>query len=203
MPLTGLPEGPNVITYSTAITYKRSDGSWKAIRRYYNSKDEVVKKDITFGVPGQGVFKVDRSNGSLEFISAMPPVEKTSYVTISDGHDQPNFVRDDSVNGYQAYVLRFPDDNGGYLEIYYCPELDNTSIQEVTVSPLGVEIEQMVKVKLGDPDDKVFEGAPKWLVNYEFFKQKIATMDQAGKHEAADAMRKELAEQIAKQGRAR
>ena len=201
MPFTWSPDGPNIIKYSICVRYKKSDGPWKQVRKYYNSKDEVVKKDIGVGIPGQGVFKVDIANRVLEFLSSMPPVEKTSYVPINDGHDHPNFLKDDLVHGYQTYVLRFPDQDGGYLDIYFAPELDDTPIREVSVSPLGTGITELIDIKMGDPDERVFSGLSKWLVSYDRFKWKIATMEEAGKHEAAESLRKELAEQIAKEDR--
>ena len=56
-------------------------------------------------------------------------------------------------------------------------------------------------MKPGDPDEGVFGSLPKWLVNYDRFKEKIVAMEESGKHEAAEAMRHELDEQLARQVR--
>ena len=193
---------PNEIAYAETIKYQRSDGTFKAVTIYHNANGKVVKKDITLGVPGQGVFKISNSQGPLEFLSAMPPKEKTSYVPIYDGHSHPNFLRDDWVQGYQTYVIRFPDDDGnGYSDMYYAPELDGQPIREVTVSIGGVSIVETVQITLGDPDDRVFGPLPNLLVDYDFFRSKIAIMEESGKRDTAEALQRELDEQIAKQAK--
>jgi|GEM_PF-1109347 len=199
VPINPPPDSPKIIKYSVSVRYQKSDGTWKEVRKYFNSKDELVKKDIGMGIPGQGVYRLNMATHELEFLSSMPPKEKTSFIKISDGSDQPNFVRNEVVHGYETYVLRFPEDDGGYREIYYAPDLDGAAIKHVSVSPLGVGVEEIVGVKLGEPDERAFNGLPNWLVNYDHFKQKIATLEEAGKHETAEALRKELAAQIAKQ----
>lgn len=198
-PFNGPPDGARVIVYSISTRYQKSDGTWKQIQTYYNSKDQVVKKDIGVGIPGQGVFKADLSNRVLEFLSSMPSVEKSSYVSIYDARSDPHFLKNDSVHGFETYVLHFPEEDGGYIDLYCAPELDNTPIREVSVSPKGIGITEVVDVKFGDPDDRVFNGLPKWLIHYDRFKQKIATMEENGNHLAAEALRKEMEEQIAKQ----
>ena len=190
---------PNEIASADTIRYQRSDGTFKQVRTYYHATGRVVKKEILFGIPGQGVFKIINSQGPLNFLSSMPPKEKTSYVPDSDGHWQPTFLKDDWVQGHQTYVLRFPDQDGGYLDMYCAPELDGYPIREVNVSPGGVSITEVVQITLGDPDDSVFGPLPNFLVDYDFFKQKIAVMEEAGKHETAQALQREMDEQIAKQ----
>jgi len=190
---------PKEITHSDSIRYQRSDGTFKEVQTYYYANGAVAKKQILIGIPGQGVFSINNPQGPLEFLSAMRPKEQTSYVRVNDGHSQPNFVRDDWVNGYQTYILRFPDNEGGYIETYYAPELDGVPLRSVSVSPGGVSLSEVFQITLGDPDDKVFGPLPKLLVNYDLFRSKIATMEEAGKHEAAEAMQRELDEQIAKQ----
>ena len=96
-------------------------------------------------------------------------------------------------------MLRFPDDDGGYYEMYCAPELDGEPIRKVSASPGGVTIDEAVKITLGNPDDKAFGSLPNLLVSYDLFKSKIAVMEERGNHEAAEAMRRQLEEQIAKQ----
>jgi hypothetical protein len=190
---------PREITHTTTTRYQRSDGTFKQERIYYNANDTVVKKDILFGVPGMGVFKLNNPQGPLEFLSSMSPKDKTSYVRVDDGHGQPNFVRDEWVQGHQTYVLRFTDDDGGYLETYCAPEIDGQPVRRVNVSPGGVSIQEVVQITFGDPDDKVFGPLPNLAVNYELFKKKIAKTKEAGNYEAAEALQQQLDAQIAKQ----
>ena len=199
IPVIPRQPGPLERVSAKSIRYQRSDGTFKGVGVYYNASGIVVKKDIALGIPGQGVFSINNSHGPLNFLSSMPPKEKTSYVPITDGHNYPNFLRDDWVQGYQTYVLRFPDEEGGYVEMYCAPELDGQELRTVSVSPGGVSIDEVVQITLGDPDDRVFGPLPNVLVNYDLFKRKIAVMEEAGKHDSAVAMQRELDEQIAKQ----
>lgn len=194
-------DSPKIIRYSMAVRYQKSDGTWKEIRKYFNSKDELVKKEISMGIPGQGVFKINNATHELEFLSSMAPIEQTSYVKVTDGHENDNYLGTDVVHGYEAYVLRFPDDDGGYHDHYFVPALDNTCIKRVSWSPFGIGIDDVIDIKIGEPDEKAFDGLPKWLINYDHFKRKIATIEERGQHDTAEAMRKELASQIAKQER--
>jgi len=185
------------IAYTITVRYQRSDGSWRQIRKYYNGLEQVIKKDLGFAVPGRGVFRIDRDRGVLDFLSSMPPKEKTSYVAITNGHDDPHFLKDDNVQGYATYVLRFPDQDG-YTDLYYAPQLDGQIIRKVHVSRNSVAINEPIQITLGDPDDRVFASLPRLVVNYDHFQEKIAAMDERGNHEAAEAMRRELEEELAR-----
>jgi hypothetical protein len=196
---SGTKDGLPVVTQTTTTRYQKSDGTWKQVRTYSDANGKVIKKDIGMGIPGQGVFKLNKAQGTLEFLSSMAPKEVASYVPITDGHTDPSFLKDDWVQGYQTYVVRFPDQDGGYVELYCAPELDGQIVRKVSVSPYEVAVEEMLEIKPGDPDERAFGSLPKWLVNYDLFKEEIATMEERGSHETAEAMRRELAEQIARQ----
>jgi hypothetical protein len=190
---------PGEMGYVITVRYQRSDGTWKQIRSYRLANGQVLKRDIGFGIPGVGVFSLDRERRALEFLSSMPPKEQTSYVPITNGHNDPHFVRDDVVQGYATYVLKFPETDGGYAELYYAPELDNLPIRQVTVSADGVSVTEPSRIIFGEPDDVVFGSFPKWVVSFEHFKEKIGAMEESGNHEAAQTMRQQLADQLAKQ----
>lgn len=197
---TSVPsDGSKQDGYTIAVRYEKSDGTWRQVRTYRNAEGKILKKDITVGVPGQGVFKVNKGQASLEFLSSMPPKEVTSYVPISDGRNDPSYLKDDQVAGYKTYVLRFHEDDGGYVDLYYAPDLNGHVIKKVGVSPYGTTIEEPIEFKLGNPDERAFGSLPKWLVNYDRFKEKIATLEEKGKHESAEALRREMAQHIAKQ----
>jgi hypothetical protein len=195
-----IQRGPEQIDHVITVRYQKSDGTWKQIRTYRNSGGSVVKKDIGLGIPGRGVFQIDRQRGVLHFISPMPARENTSYVPISDGRDSPNFLKDDSVQGYATYVLRFPDDDGsGYVDMYFSPELDGQAIRTVTVFKGGVSIAEAIQIKFGDPDDRAFGSLPNWMVDYDHFQEKIRAMEDNGKPEIAAALRRQLEQHLSKQ----
>jgi hypothetical protein len=188
---------PAKMGYVITVRYRRSDGTWRQVRTYRDANGKVLNRDIGFGLPGSGVFHMDSRNRTLEFLSAMPAKEETSYVPIIDGHSDPNFVRDDTVQGYATYVLHFSDQDGGFTEIYYAPELDNLPIKRVAISPGGVDIMEAVSIVPGEPNDRAFV-FPNGIVNFDHFKEKIRTMEESGNHEAAQALQQQLDEQLAK-----
>src|SRR6185436_6836023 len=65
--------------YTISVRYQKSDGTWRQVRTPRNAEGKVLKRDITVGVPGQGVFKVNKDQGALDFLSSMPAKEVTSY----------------------------------------------------------------------------------------------------------------------------
>ena len=189
--------GSRQMGYVITVRYRSSDGTWRQVRTYRDSNGKVLKREIGFGLPGSGVFRMDTRSRVLEFLSAMPPKDETSYVPIIDGHSDPHFVRDDTVQGYSTYVLRFSEQDGGFTEIYYSPELDNTPIKRVTISPAGTSIMEPVSIVSAEPNESVFV-FPQWIVNFDHFKEKIRTMEESGNHEAAQALQRQLDEQLAK-----
>lgn len=178
--------------YVITLRSQKSDGTFKEVRTAYKNDGKVIREQITFGIPGDGVFQ-DLGKGELEFLSAMPATEITSLVAVVDSHSDPRFVREEVVQGYNCYVLRYEvDKNGSYEEEYYAPELDNYAIRSVKVAPHGVSTTEMMQLTLGNPPDDVFTSVPKKPVNYDAFKNKMKALEDDGKHEAADAMRRDL-----------
>lgn len=184
--------------YTITTRYQKSDGTWRQVRTSRNAEGKILKKDITVGIPGQGVFKINRDQGTLDYISSMPAKSVTSYVSITDGRNDPSYLKDDWVAGYKTYVLRFFGDDGGHTDLYFAPDLDGHLVKMVDVTPYGTSIDEPIEIKLGDPDERAFAPLPKWLVKYDRFKEKIATLEEKGKHESAEALRREMAEQIRK-----
>ena len=131
----------------------------------------------------------------------MPPKEQTSYVQITDGRDHPNFLKEEVVQGYATYVLRFLDEDGGYVDLYRAPELNNRTIKMVKVSNSGVAVEEPVQIILSDPDEKIFEHLPNWHVRYGRFEEKIKAIEEGGQPETAKAMRQQMERQIDKSPR--
>jgi hypothetical protein len=189
---------PQQTDYVITVRSQRSDGTWKEVRTAYKNDGKVIKEHITFGLPGDGVFQ-DSGKGELEFLSAMPSTEVTSLVPIVDSHSDPKFVREEVVQGYNCYVLRYEvDKNGSYEEEYYAPELDNYPIRSVKVAPHGVSTTEMVQITLGNPADDVFVSVPRKPVKYDAFKNKMKALQDDGNHEAADSMRRDLDRRLSK-----
>jgi len=192
------PANPLQSDYVITVRSQKSDGTWKEVRTAYKNDGKVIKDQTTFGIPGNGVYQ-DSGKGELEFLSAMPSTEVTSLVPIVDSHNDPKFVREEVVQGYNCYVLRYEIDmDGSYQEEYYAPELDNYPIRSVKVAPHGVSTTEMVQLTLGNPAEEVFTSVLKGPVKYEAFKRKMKVLEDDGKHEAANAMRRDLDRQLSK-----
>jgi len=186
--------------YVITTRYQKSDGTWKEVRTAYKANGKVLRKNIQFGIPGKGVYDIDRSRMTLNFISSMPPKEETSFVAATDGHDHRLFARDEVVQGYRTYVLHYVlDKDGTYEEEYYAPELNNYPIRGFKSAPYGHSVTEMLSVTLGDPDESVFASLPQWSVDYAQFERKIQAIADDGKPETAAALQRELKEQIAKE----
>lgn len=184
---------PSQADYVITVRYQKSDGTWKEVKAAYKTGGRVLREEISFGIPGDGAYKIDKATGDLIFLSQMPPKEVTSYVTVTNGHDHPRFLRDDVVQGYSTYVLRYDvDSNGSYEEEYYAPDLDGYPIKSVKVAPYGSSFTEALKITLGEPDDSGFASLPNFAVNYDHFKTKVAVLDRDGSHDTAGAMRKDL-----------
>ena len=184
--------------YVITVRSQKSDGTWKEVRTAYKNDGKVIREQMAFGIPGDGVFQ-DTGKGELEFLSAMPGTEITSLVPIVDRRSDPKFVREEVAQGYNTYVLHYEvDKNGSYEEEYYAPELDNYAIRGVKVAPHGVSTTEMVQLTLGNPAEHVFTSLPRGPVKYDAFKNKMKALEDDGKHEAVDAMRRDLERRLSK-----
>lgn len=185
--------------YVVTARYQKSDGTWKEIRTAYKSDGKVLRETIQFGIPGRGVFDVDKSQGTLSFLSSMPPKEVASQVPITDGREHPKFMRHDTVQGYKTYVLHYVvSEDGSYEDEYYAIDLDGYPIKSIKFSPFGSSTTEAIRITLGDPDESVFS-LPDWMVDYERFKNKIQAIEEDGHHETAEAMQRQLEGELAKQ----
>lgn len=196
---TGEPDSPEP-GYIITTRYQRSDGTWKRVKVFYRADGKIQNEDVGFGIPGQGVYQLDKERVKLNFISGMPSKEQAGYAEITDGRNHPNFLKHEVVQGYQTYVLHFTDQEGGYTDVYFAPELDNYPIKQVKVGTGGTAVTEPIQIQIGDPDDNVFRHFPKWLVNFDRFKEKIQALEDEGKHDSAEGFRQELQKQLAKQG---
>lgn len=189
---------PRQTDYVITVRSQKNDGTWKEVRTSYKNDGKVIKENMAFGIPGNGVYQ-DLGKGELEFLSAMPSADVTSFVPVVDSHSDPKFVREEVVQGYNCYVLRYEvDKNGAYEEDYYATELNNYPIRSVKVAKHGVSITEMVQLTLGNPADDVFTSLPGKPVKYNAFKNKMKALEDEGSHAAADAMKRDLDRQLAK-----
>ena len=170
--------------------YQKSDGSWRLTTTYYNPDGTIRKVDTSFGQLGRGVFQVNEKAMRLNFISPMSP--QTNIVSASDMRKDPNFVREDSVLGYETFVSRQSEEDGAYAEVYRAPALQGMAIKIIFSSGAGTTVIEPTRIALGEPSETVFTAVPDYQVNYGDFENKIQAIEESGKHETAKQMRQEL-----------
>lgn len=186
----------NQADYVITTRYRKSDGTWKEVKTTYKSTGQVLKDEMSFGVPGRGVFHVDKNKGTLVFLSSMPAKDTISYVQLTYGHENPRFLRDEVVQGYQTYVLHdVVGNDGSYEDDYFAPELDDELIKSVKVAPYGGSVTEAINIQLGEPDERVFESLPSGTVDYDEFNKKIHLMEERGAHETAESLREDMKQQ--------
>jgi hypothetical protein len=170
--------------------YQKSDGSWRLTTTYYNADGTIRKVDNGFGQLGRGVFQVNEKAMRLNFISPMSP--QAHVVSASDMRKDPNFVREESVLGYETFVSRQPGEDGAYAEVYRAPALQGMPIKIIFSSEAGTTVIEPIRIALGEPSEAVFTAMPDYQVNYEHFENKIQGIEESGQYETAKQMRQEL-----------
>ena len=170
--------------------YQKSDGSWRLTTTYYNPDGTIRKVDNGYGQLGRGVFQVNEKAMRLNFISPMSA--QAHVVSASEMRKDPNFVREDSVLGYQTFVSRQPGEDGDYAEVYRAPALQGMPIKIVFSSEAGTTVIEPTRIVLAEPSETVFTAMPDYQVNYVNFESKIQALEDSGKHETAEQMRQEL-----------
>lgn len=183
---------PRQSDYVITVRSQKSDGTWKEVRTAYKNDGKVIREQTGFGIPGDGVFQ-DSGNGELEFLSAMPGREVTSLVPIVDSHSDPRFVREEMVRVTTVMCCAMKSTKTVPTR-KSLTRRNSTTIRSgsVKVAPYGVSTTDMVQLTLGNPADDVFTLVPRKPVKYDAFKKKIKALEDAGKHEAASAMRRDL-----------
>lgn len=208
-PKAKAPQGPQGFTlYSTMFTtakdgepvktgsrvrYQRSDGRFKQETTYYNADGTVRKVDVLFGQPNRGVFTIDETRKTSEFVSPLKP----SSIIISEENlrkDHHNILREEAFIGYRVLVSRLNDDgNGSYTELYHAPALMGFPIKTVNVNSGGYKLViEPTKIVLGDPPEADLNDARKYPVAYSLYEQKIKALDERGENQIATEMKRIL-----------
>jgi len=184
---------------ATKVRYQKSSGDWKEVTRYFSPEGKLKSRHAVFGIGGRGVLSVNEGSQSLDYISPMPlssslggneeAVNERSRELRAD----PHFVREETVLGRSAAVLRFQQRGSGtgyYVEAYYAPSLDSfTPIKEVFVNEAGTTVVDPVLIKPVEPTPREFGQLPSWPLAFGLYERKIQSAEDAGRPDIAAAMR--------------
>jgi hypothetical protein len=175
------------------VRYQRSDGRFKQETTYYNADGTIRKVDVLFGQPNRGVFTIDETRKTSEFVSPLKP----SSIIISEEDlrkDHHNTLREEDVMGYRVLVSRLNDDgNGSYTELYHAPALMGFPIKTVNINSGGYKLViEPTKIVPGDPQAADLNDIRKYPVAYSLYEEKIKALDERGENQIATEMKRIL-----------
>lgn len=177
------------------VRYDRVDGTWRQVTTSYKPDGSVAKVDNGFATPGRGVFRVNEEQRKLTFLSGSRVSADQPYFTEAILRNDPRFIREEKVQGFNTYVLRTIDADGTKHERYYAPALRGFPIKDVRVLKEGVEVREPVQIILGNPPDSVFDlKADDYPIDYNHFLSKIEAAQKSGHNQIADEMRQQMQE---------
>lgn len=175
-----------------------TDGTFVTVTTHYEP-DGIAERgtSITIGDPKRGIFRLNEQARQLELIS--PLVDDRADDPVAALRDNPDYVREDTVQGYRTLVRRQPGSTDkDFIEQHHAPDLDGAIIKTVAVSPRGTTLIEPVEIKTGVPDLRLFPllDLP---VNTARFEAWIAKQEQKSGMELGTRLRQQV--DRAKQGR--
>jgi hypothetical protein len=173
-----------------AITERQqqANGEWKEVVSYLNSDDgSVIKKVEKYAVNGRGLFKVDEQNKKLVFLGMRPDalIIRSSEELRKDSE----FVREESILGYQTFVLRQNLDESNYTEVYTAPDLQGIPLRIDFVSDKSRTTIEAVEVDLSEDALNGLTVMPDYPIDYGNFEKSIQSVEKSGNNQAAEQMR--------------
>lgn len=168
---------------------QRSDGAFRLVHTFHAEDGSAVRTDTYFGVAGVGTFRVDERRRRLVFDTPMLDEQPANLADFLRSH--PQFVREESVHGLNAFVWR-RERGEGFIEEYRALALGGLLVKRVEATAAGREIVEPTGVAMGEPSPALFAGFVQYAADYASFEQRIAEMDGRRRHGAANVMRRAL-----------
>ena len=192
--MTFRPSGLNTSqTTGSRVRYQKSDGSFKQITTYWKTDGTLGRTITLVGILGRGVFEFTENADRMEFLSPMrSEIPMKSEAEIRDTHHH-NRLRDEVVQGYKTLVVRQPggESPNSFTDLYHAYALQDFPIKTVNVTDAGVLTIEPTKIELGEPSENDL-ALPNLPVSYERFEQKIQIMEESGRRDTAETMRRQL-----------
>jgi hypothetical protein len=187
------PSGSNASQITgSRVRYQKSDGSFKQITTYLKPDGALAKTVTLLGMLGRGVFEFTEGANSTEFLSPMRlemPLKSEAEIRETHHH---NKLRDEVVQGYKTLVVRLAGETpNSFTELYHAFALQDFPIKTVSVTDAGVLTIEPTKIEFGEPSDNDL-AFPNLPVSYERFEQKIQALEESGRHDTAETMRRQL-----------
>jgi len=139
----------------TETAYVSANGSWRTERRSLNGHvEQVFFTDISRA----GVFMIN--GGSREALKLDTFTPKTTPHSNAAGYrNHPNFIGEEVVQGFTAFVQRIISPEGRVeAEYAFVPEFDTRAVKELHYrTDGGRRILEAVSINFGEPDARLFQ----------------------------------------------
>jgi len=158
----------------------KADGQWK---------EAIVGRDgriILYWAKPDGVYLGEPDNLYLTRKFIKPP---SLFHSVKFLRSHKQFVREESILGYRAFVLRNEREEGNYTEAYMSPEFGITPVKKVTRLP-GVQehVTEAVRLEFTEITDKMLNDASLlWIKTY--LAQAIVAVEKQGRKELIDDLK--------------
>lgn len=183
---------------ATRQRWIRADGAWKEVRteRSPVEGDGRLMVFVSINVP-QGRFAHISARNEVEFDGHFTPLD-VRYLSAQFLRSSKDFVREDKLLGYTAYVWRSGQFEQNYSEQWFVPEVSGIPIKFVYKNGQGETVTEPITVefkKVTDADLAI----PNLPVVFNKINNDIEKLEKAGRKEAADHKRQAIAEFQSKQ----
>jgi len=183
---------------ATRQRWIRADGAWKEVRteRSPVEGDGRLVVFVSINAP-QGRFAHINTRNEVEFDGHFTPIDGR-YLSVEFLRSGKDFVREDELLGYAAYVWRSGQSEQSYSEQWYVPEVSFIPIKFVHKNGRGETVTEPITAefkKVTDADLAV----PNLPVVFNKINNDIESLEKVSNKVAADDKRRAIAEFQSKQ----
>ena len=146
---------------ATIVRYVRGDGAWKELKTRSDGSHQ-----LSFGIPGKGVFRVDEKNKELVYLSAMATDRASVAAGVKTG-------KVDYVLGIPTIVSREDRDDGSYFEAHHAPTLGGTMLKLLAGDKHITNITEATSIVLGEPRASEFASLPDYPISHAAYEEKM------------------------------
>ena len=175
-----------------------SDGAWKEVRteRSQVEDDGRVVVFVSMNIP-QGRFVHINTKDEVEFDGHFTPLDGR-YLMVEFLRSNKDFVREDKLLGYSAYVWRSGQSEQNYSEQWFVPMVSSIPIKYVYKNTRGEMVTEPINLEFRSVTDSDL-AVPNFPLVFNKINDDIRRLEMAGRKDAADHKKKAIAEFQSKQ----
>jgi len=185
---------------ATRQRWIRADGAWKEVRteRSPVEGDGRLIVFVSINIP-QGRFAHISARDEVEFDGHFTPLDER-YLSAQFLRSSKDFVREDKLLGYTAYVWRSGRSEQNYSEQWFVPEVSGIPIKFLYKNGRGETVTEPITVefrKVADADLAI----PNLPIVFNKINKDIENLEKVGRKMAAEDKRQAITEFQSKQGK--